>query len=667
MLLQITRNIFRRRLISAIALPTVLLLLLSGVSLWQINRLLSAMQWVEHTDWVITQTYRTQKLLLDLQSGSRGYLLTGEEEFLEPYQEARLVINAAFRELNHLVSDNPSQVERVNQLQLQYQEWQKLISQAIERKNRGEAEPLSAFKVRKQKMDAIRSQIAAFIATEEQLRNRRSQVVRRTTRQVSATSVILALGIGAILAYFIRRQLFKVSQSYENALKTSIKQTENAQRSAQRLADLHKIDRAILAAESNFTIVRDALGRLRQLVNCQRAFLVLFNFETGTTGLIADSSDPGLQPFENTTFPIEDLQQGTGKRERETKFPIEVTQQRQVRLIQDISKLEQRSPILEQLLAAGLHSCLTISMQVEETLIGELTLAGTQAEAFNLETQQIVSEVATQLAIAIQQSQLREQLQNYAEELEQRVQERTTQLQEANQELEAFSYSVSHDLRAPLRTIQGFAQALQEEYSDQLDAVGQEYISYITDDAVQMDTLVTDLLAYSHLSRTQIQIQPVDLNLVVNEALKQLSAQLQEQQAEVTVDACLGYVLAHRSTLVQVLTNLLSNAIKFVNPGTLPSVHIYTQEYIQEGQNWIRLWVVDNGIGIASEHQERIFRVFERLHGVETYPGTGIGLAIVRKGLERMGGSSGVESQLGTGTSFWIALPKAVLNHNATA
>jgi signal transduction histidine kinase/CHASE3 domain sensor protein len=654
MLLQIARNIFRRRLISAIALPTTLLLLLSGVSLWQINRLLSAMQWVEHTDWVIAQTYRTQKLLLDLQSGSRGYLLTGEEEFLEPYQEARSVINAAFKELNHLVSDNPSQVERVNQLQLQYQQWQQLISQAIERKNRGETEPSSAFKVRNQKMNAMRSQIAAFIATEEQLRNRRSQVVRRTTRQVSATSVILALGIGAILAYFIRRQLLKVSQSYENALKTSIEQKENAQRSAQRLADLHKIDRAILAAESNFTIVRDALGRLCQLVNCQRAFLVLFNFETGTAGLIADSSDPALKAFENTTFPIEDF------------APIEVLQQRQIRSIQDIAKLEQRSPILEQLLAAGLHSCLTIPMQVEETMIGELTLAATQAEAFNLEAQQIVSEVAAQLAIAIQQSQLRQQLQHYAEQLEQRVQERTTQLQEANQELEAFSYSVSHDLRAPLRTMQGFAQALQEEYSNRLDAVGQEYIRYITEDAVQMDTLILDLLAYSHLSRTEIQIQPVDLNLVVNEALKQLGAQLQERHAEVRVEPSLGQVMAHRSTLIQVVTNLLSNAIKFVSSGTSPSVHIYTQEYVQEGQNWIRLWITDNGIGIAPEHQERIFRVFERLHGIETYPGTGIGLAIVRKGLERMGGFSGVESQLGTGTRFWIALPKAVLNHNAT-
>nr|WP_322712537.1 ATP-binding protein [Nostoc sp. ChiSLP03a]MDZ8213739.1 ATP-binding protein [Nostoc sp. ChiSLP03a] len=120
--------------------------------------------------------------------------------------------------------------------------------------------------------------------------------------------------------------------------------------------------------------------------------------------------------------------------------------------------------------------------------------------------------------------------------------------------------------------------------------------------------------------------------------------------------------MAHRSTLVQVVTNILSNAMKFVQPGIQPKVEIYAEEQ----QDSIQLSIVDNGIGIAPEHQERIFRVFERLHGVEIYPGTGIGLAIVRKGLERMGGRAGVESQLSTGSRFWIALPKVVPYSNDT-
>lgn len=119
--------------------------------------------------------------------------------------------------------------------------------------------------------------------------------------------------------------------------------------------------------------------------------------------------------------------------------------------------------------------------------------------------------------------------------------------------------------------------------------------------------------------------------------------------------------MAHQATLVQAVVNLISNAIKFTPPDTYPQIDIFATTERQDNHEWIRLWIVDNGIGIAPEHQERIFRVFERLHGAEIYPGTGIGLAIVRKGLERMGGQAGVESQLEQGSRFWIALPNAVL------
>jgi len=649
MLLQIAKSIFRQRLTSVIALPSVLLLLFSGVSLWQVNRLLSALQWVDHTDQVITQAYRTHKLLLDIQTGSRGYIITGQEDFLKPYQQAKPTIDAAFLELKNLVADNPPQVERVQQLQQQYQEWNRLISQAVESRQQGKVEPVVGFEVRNQKMDAMRQQITNFIAIEEQLRNQRSRTSRYTARQVRATSIILALVIGLTLTYYIRQQIFKVSQTYEHALKTSIEQTEKVQRSAQRLADLHQIDRAILSAQPDVTIIRDALGRLRQLINCQQAFSILFNFENKTAEVLAGNAEGDLQLAEGTILPITDF------------ALVEILQTPQI-----FASHHQHPPIVKRLLTTELNSCLIIPMQVEDTVIGEIILAQSQAETFSSEIVEIATEVSAQLAIAIKQSQLRQQLQDYAAKLEQRVSERTAQLQEVNQDLEAFNYSVSHDLRAPLRTMQGFAQALLEDYSDQLDSFGQSYLNYIAEGALQMDTLITDLLNYSRLGRVQIQIQPVDLNNVVREALKQLEAQIKEYQAQIKIDNSLPQVMAHRSTLVQVLTNLLSNAIKFVKPNDIPVVQIYFEEYIQEGTNWIKLWIADNGIGIAPEHQERIFRVFERLHGIETYPGTGIGLAIVRKALERMGGSCGVESQLDAGSRFWIALPKVVFDRQDT-
>lgn len=241
--------------------------------------------------------------------------------------------------------------------------------------------------------------------------------------------------------------------------------------------------------------------------------------------------------------------------------------------------------------------------------------------------------------------------------LEQKVSDRTAQLQEINRELEAFAYSVSHDLRAPLRTIRGFARALQEDYGDRLDNLGKEYLESITADAAQMDRLIAELLAYSQLTRTKITLQPVALMTTIASARKQLETDLQEKQAEITVTTPLPTVLAHSQTLTQAVANLLSNALKFIKPESRPQVEIKYQLIQYHQQQWARLWIIDNGIGIAPSDRERIFRIFERLHGIETYPGTGIGLAIVRKSIERMGGCVGVESQLGQGSRFWIELP----------
>lgn len=252
-----------------------------------------------------------------------------------------------------------------------------------------------------------------------------------------------------------------------------------------------------------------------------------------------------------------------------------------------------------------------------------------------------------------ERKQAEQALQQLTYELEQRVAERTAELAETNAELEAFSYSVSHDLRAPLRAVQGLAQALQEDYADKLDALGHEYAQRLITAAERMDGLILDLLAYSRLTRAQLKPEAVDLGVVVQYARDQLSADIKKYGATVKVKKPLPTVTAHPATLTQVLANLIANALKFVAPAVKPAIAIRAERNAGN----VRLWVEDNGIGIEPEHQERIFRVFERLHGMETYPGTGIGLAIVRKGIERMDGAVGVESTLGQGSRFWIELP----------
>ena len=237
--------------------------------------------------------------------------------------------------------------------------------------------------------------------------------------------------------------------------------------------------------------------------------------------------------------------------------------------------------------------------------------------------------------------------------LEKRIEERTRDLEESNRDLEAFSYSVSHDLRAPLRAIRGFANALEEDYRDTLDEQAMSYLQQIEMGTARMTQLIDDLLAYSRLGRAAISLSPTRLKNVVERAIHQLPDLRPVPEVHIAPQTC---VRAHPQTLTQVLVNLLTNAYKFTRPG-VPGRICITSEVRGE---MIRLWVEDNGIGIAPEHQDRIFQVFERLHGQETYPGTGIGLAIVRRSMEGMRGNAGVESELGKGSRFWIELPREV-------
>jgi len=251
-----------------------------------------------------------------------------------------------------------------------------------------------------------------------------------------------------------------------------------------------------------------------------------------------------------------------------------------------------------------------------------------------------------------------EQIRQQAERLrifEQREQERKlSELEDVRRELDGFAYTVAHDLRSPLRAMTGFSEALLEECSGMLDTTGLDYARRIFDSAKRMDSLIQDLLAYSRLSRGEIVLQPVELDVLLRDILHQMSPELLERRAAVRLEEPLPLVNAHPVLLTQILTNLLSNAIKFMVPGVDPQVRVRAEK----SPDGVRLWVEDNGIGIAAEHHERIFRVFERLHLQERYPGTGIGLAIVRRAAERMHAQTGVESEPGKGSRFWISLKR---------
>ena len=244
------------------------------------------------------------------------------------------------------------------------------------------------------------------------------------------------------------------------------------------------------------------------------------------------------------------------------------------------------------------------------------------------------------------------EVQAYKDSLEKAVAERTVQLRETISELETFTYSLVHDMRAPLRAVKSFAAFLREDCGERLGKDGISHLDRIERASQHLGSLIEGVLSYSRIAKEQMRLQPVDVEKLVRDVIAERPA-LQPAQAQVDIEGHLPPMAAHSAALARCLGNLLDNAAKFVAPGTKPHIRICSAP--AGGQ--VRLWIEDNGIGIPQAAQSRIFGMFQRLHRPEEYPGAGVGLAIVRKGIERMGGKVGVESEPGKGSRFWIELP----------
>lgn len=237
-------------------------------------------------------------------------------------------------------------------------------------------------------------------------------------------------------------------------------------------------------------------------------------------------------------------------------------------------------------------------------------------------------------------------------ELERRVAERTARLEETVAELEAFSYSISHDLRSPLRAMNGHAAALLEDCREKLSAQEISSLERIRRASARLDLLIRDVLAYTKVSQGQIHLKSIDLGPLLDDVILE---QFHEFKDHITVERPLLTVLGHEAYLTQCMSNLISNALKFIAPGTVPQVRLRTGKI----DKTVRVEVEDHGIGIPPEHHGRIFQLFGRVHPEKDYEGTGIGLCIVRKAVKRMGGDLGFDSTPGNGTRFWFSLPAA--------
>jgi PAS domain S-box-containing protein len=376
---------------------------------------------------------------------------------------------------------------------------------------------------------------------------------------------------------------------------------------------------------------------------------VYANYLVEPDGKLHLHSAGGLSPEIQQTFQIIDFGQtlaGICALERKTLVKCDIQQSSDAKL----------QPARE----AGLQTFVCHPLLADSKLIGTLSFASRRRKQFDGDEIEFTRIVAQYIAIALDRSrtlhelhETRQALGHYAGSLESKVSERTAELEQTLKALESFSYTLAHDIRAPLRHIRGFADALHEDCGPELSNKSRGYVNSILRSIEKLDALTHDILAYGQLSQERSPKVVVDLEALLHEMISH-NPNLQKPGA-VTILKPLHNPFAERFLLEQSLANLLDNALKFVAPDVAPRITISTEAK----EDFVRITIEDNGIGVPPEFQHKIFGIFERLPTKENYQGTGIGLAIVAKATHQMNGRLGVESLPAGGSRFWLELPAA--------
>lgn len=425
---------------------------------------------------------------------------------------------------------------------------------------------------------------------------------------------------------------------------------ESHDKHARRLNILREIDAAVAAEQSPQVIAGAAIQPLREVLGVARAVVNIFDLAAGEAEWLA----------------------AAGRRRTHVGSGVRFSQQ----LLGDVEALKRGEPQLidthalppgpdvDALLASGVDRYMAMPMIAGNELIGAISFGGGSG-SFSAEQMSIAREVATQLAISVSQARLYNRVKRHAEELELRVAERTAELRAANKELDAFSYSVSHDLRAPLRAVDGYARMLEEDHASRLDAEGNRLLGVVRASSQQMGRLIDDLLAFSRLGRGELRTTPLRLNDLVREVIDESRRECDGRSIDFLV-ADLGSAEADPTLLKQALSNLVSNAIKFTGGKERAVIEIGTERR-DESIADTTYYVKDNGAGFDMKYYGKLFGVFQRLHSHAEYPGTGVGLAIVQRVINRHGGRVWADSTPGAGTAFYFTLRGAVADKDPTA
>jgi PAS domain S-box-containing protein len=593
-----------------------------GVLSWRIGQQAAQdSRWVTHTYDVTGTMELTLRHLDDVETGARGFVLTGQDQFLQPYKVGRYAVQLDLERLRLLTGDNSEQQRRLGVLVEQVRN--KLDQAAVlvaTRRHPAENSTLANLYDDKRLMDSVRGTIAEMEAAEKRLLELRIQRSKQTERATSFAFLFCSLtgaSFVSVAGAVINRETRAASRSHAQV---KVLNAELERKVAERTHSEARY-RGLLEAAPDATVVVNQDGRI-VLFNAQaeRQFgyqrdelfgqkITRIIPEGLAERLIADGTrTPADGPAKQTGVGIE----LSGQRKDGDRFPIEIM----------LSPLESPEGIL---VTAAIRN-------ISERKKSERDKANLRDQAAALEAAH--------------------------NELELRVEERTRELAASNRilersniELQQFAYIASHDLLSPLRSIGGFVQLLKIKYQGTPDEQANDWIHRTVQAIGQMQALIRDLLAYSRVDSRFRPFVATSFLDVFHDAVKLLEPSIREVQGQVTC-AELPVIMGDRSQLVQLMDNLIGNGLKY-HGDRAPRVHVSAE---RNGEEW-NFSVCDNGIGIAPEYYERIFEIFQRLHDKEEYPGTGIGLAVCRRIVDGHGGRIWVESEPGQGSAFHFTIP----------
>lgn len=434
---------------------------------------------------------------------------------------------------------------------------------------------------------------------------------------------------------------------YGNVLGYLITRKQTEQQINQYIQELQvfqQIDRAILQAESPQAIARSVLRPLQALLECKYVEVNKYGRDPEGFHTLANTLQLVLDP---ASMP------------RRNEPAIQRLMQMGFLILDDLEKMSDRYPIGGLWLQNGIRAVTVVPLLDQEDLFGSLTIGLDKPGRLSENQLRILQQVATQLSIALRQSDLYEQLENYTDSLETLVAERTAQLESKASELEAFTYSVSHDLRAPLRAMNGFSRTLLQHYDLELPEKAQHYLRRIQYNAQRMGVLIDDLLALSRLARKEVSYKEIDTKALVEDIFQELQADNQVGDIKLILHdlpPCLGDI----TLLRQAWFNLITNAIKYSKQEVEPTIEIGFNVQNMQTVYYIR----DNGIGFDMTYIDKLFGVFQRLHNPNEYEGTGIGLAIVRSVIERHNGQVWANGVIDEGATFYFTLGNMAKEEN---